>query len=170
MQTPAQREGVRRRLVDLIETQYGELSVSTVSAVAKKARVHYTSLARYLLYGKPKRTLSLRDRTLNAVAMVLDANPQWVRDGQGPRQLAFWPILLPSEAEQVIAEPVEQVTLVLNQVRKLPRAVQIRAFRAAIAALLDAVAQEGQTLDDQAYRCLMRLDALRRSGQTRAAG
>jgi len=170
MQTAVQREALRRRLAELIKKQYGDLNSASVNAVSKKAHVHYTSLARFLLYPEKKRTLSLRERTLDAAAVALDANPQWVRDGQGQKQLAFWPILLPSSAETVVGDPAEHVRLVLDQVATLPRTVQIRAFRAAVAAVLDVVVEEGQTLDDQAYRCLMRLDALRRSAARRVAG
>jgi hypothetical protein len=163
MQTPVQLEALRRRLGDLVKRKHGDLSPSSVRAVSKKARVHYTSLARFLLYPVDKRTSSLRASTLAAVAVALDANPQWVRDGQGQKQLALWPILLPTAAEAVVSDPAEHVKLVLEQVTTLPRMVQVRACRAAVSAMLDVVAQEGQTLDDQAYRCLMRLDAIRRS-------
>src|SRR6266568_334710 len=91
MQTTLQREGVRRRLGDLIRQQHGEVSPSVLVSLSTKARVHYTSLARYLLYPQQKRTRALRRQTLEAVAIALDVNPEWVRDGQGPKQLALWP-------------------------------------------------------------------------------
>ena len=169
MQTAAQQEAVRRRLGELIRSKLGELTPSSVRTVSRKARVHYTSLARFLLYPAEKRTMSLRESTLAAAAVALDANPHWVRDGQGQKQLAFWPILLPTLAESVVSDPAEQVRLVLEQVVLLPRMVQVKACRAAVSAMLDVVAEQGQTLDDQAYRCLMRLDAIRRSA-TRQAG
>jgi len=162
MQIAIQRDGLRRRLAELISKRYGGLDSRIVGDVSRKARVHYTSLARYLLYPMEKRTATLRRRTLDAVALALDANPQWLRDGQAPKQLGLWPILLPSSAETAVADPADQVRSVFDQVARLPKAVQIHAYRAAVAAVLDVVVQEGQTLDDQAYRCLMRLDALRR--------
>jgi hypothetical protein len=114
------------------------------------------------LYPEDKRTLSLRERTLDAAAVALNANPQWVRDGQGQKQLAFWPILLPTSGEVVVGDPAEHLRLVLDQVGAMPPILQVQAYRAAVSAILDVVAGQGQALDDQAYRCLMRLDVLRR--------
>jgi hypothetical protein len=168
MQTALQQEGVRSRLARLVSSSYGDLTCLSVRQVSKKAHVHYTSLARYLLYPKDRRTASLRRETLDAVAIALDANPQWVRDGQGPRQLTLWPILLRASAETGVSDPVEQMTSVATQVKRLPPRVQVLACRAAVAAMLDVVSAEGETLDDQAYRCLMRLDALRRTPGRRA--
>lgn len=170
MQTALQREGVRRRLGDLIRQQHGEVSSSVLGSLSTKARVHYTSLARYLLYPKQKRTLALRRQTLEAVAIALDVNPQWVRDGQGPKQLGLWPLLLPAPAEGAVENPDEQVPMVLDLIRSLPQQVRLRAYRAAVAAVIEVVTGEGKSPGDEAYRCLMRLDALRRSPTTRAVG
>ena len=170
MQTAWQLEGVRRRLGELIRQEHGEVSPSALVLLSAKARVHYTSLARYLLYPQQKRTRALRRQTLEAVAIALDVNPQWLRDGQGPRQLGLWPILLPAPAEGAVANPDEQVPMVLDLIRALPQQVRLRAYRAAVAAVIEVVTSEGKSPGDEAYRCLMRLDALRRSPRTRAAG
>jgi len=168
MQTPLQREGVRRRLGDLVRQRYDELNSSALASLATKARVHYTSLARFLLYPGPKRTRQLRRQTLDAVAIALDTSPQWLRDGQGPKQLGLWPILLPVAAEAAVANPDEQVPMVLEVIRTLPEHVRLRAYRAAVAAVIDVVTNEGSSPGEEAYRCLMRLDALRRAPTRRA--
>jgi hypothetical protein len=168
MQTALQREATRRRLGDLIRERHGELKPSTVGIVAARARVHYTSLARYLLYPTATRTGALRRRTFEAVAMALDTNPQWLRDGQGSQQLGVWPILTPAPAECVAANPDEQIVLVLQQIQALRPPLRLRAYRAAIAAAIEVVTSEGESLGAEAYRCLMRLDALRRSPLDRA--
>lgn len=170
MQTSLQHEGIRRRLGEVIRQSHGELNAPVVSSLSLKARVHYTSLARYLLYSRDKRTLALRRQTLEAVAVALDVNPQWLRDGQSPKQLGLWPLLLPASAEGSVANPDEQVFAVLREVGALPERIRLRAFRAAIAAVIEVVANEDQSLGDGAYRCLIRLDALRRSPKTRATG
>ena len=161
MQTAAQKEGVRNRLAEAAMATYGELSPSNVTLLAKKSGVHYTSLARYLLYPE-KRTGELRRRTLDAVALALDVNPEWIRDGQSQRQLSFWPKLLQPSAEIAEPNPDHQLGLVLTQVKTLAPPVRVLAYRAAVAAILEAVTNEGANLDGEAYRCLMQLDALRR--------
>jgi hypothetical protein len=163
MQTPLQREGIRRRLADLVRERHKELTCRTVAQVSADARVHYTSLARFLLYSGARRTQSLRDRTLDAVALALDTNPQWLRDGQGPKQLALWPLLLPRVAEGVVADPVEQVRSIIDDVNRLPEPIRVPALRSAVAAILETVTRSGETMGESAYRCLMRLDALQRS-------
>jgi hypothetical protein len=170
MQTPLQREGVRRRLGDLIRQRFGDLNPAALSLLSAKARVHYTSLARYLLYPQQRRTRALRRHTLDAVSIALDANPTWVRDGQGQKQLSLWPILLPTSAEGAVTNPDDQVSMVLELVRTLPQSIRFRAYRAAVAAVIEVVTSEGGSPGDEAYRCLMRLDALRRSPAARAVG
>jgi hypothetical protein len=170
MQTALQHAGVRRRLGDLIRQRLGQLNPSALASLSAKAQVHYTSLARYLLYPEGKRTLALRRKTLDAVAIAVDVNPQWLRDGQSPKQLGLWPLLLPVSAEAAVDNPHAHVLAVFQQLEALPERVRVKAYRAAIAAVIEAVAGENETLGAEAYRCLMRLDALRRSPATRAAG
>jgi hypothetical protein len=169
MQTGLQREGTRRRLATLIRERFGDVNPASLAELAAKARVHYTSLARYLLYPASKRTTALRQQTLSAVAMALDTNPVWLRDGQGAQQLGVWPLLTPSAGDCSAADPEEQIEVALTHLRALKPQLRVRAYRAAIAAAIEVVTAEGENPGDETYRCLIRLDALRRSRGVRVA-
>jgi hypothetical protein len=157
-------ESERDRLAELVVAKYGPVSKETVRRLAKDAGVHYTSLARYLLYTREqKRTSQLRTATLSAVAVRLESTLEWIRDGQGSKQLGLWPILVSTTAETRAVSPAELLSAVLAQIAALPEDVQIRASRAAVAAALEVAVSEGRPLNDQAYRCLLHLDAMRRA-------
>lgn len=172
MQTPAQIEGVRRRLREAIEIARGEVTTRVVREVSVEAGVNYTTLARYLLWPEAKRTTALRQSTLNAVALAVDADPGWVKEGQGQMQLSHWPLLHKESAESELPDPHGEVLSLLQQLREsdLPDAVRVRAYRAAVSAIIEEVAAEGRTVGHTAYRSLMRLDSLRRSNANVAAG
>jgi hypothetical protein len=169
MQTAAQREGMRKRVAELVRERYGSTDSAALRQLSVKARVHYTSLARYLSYSQPRRTATMRRQTLSAVAMALDVNPQWLVDGQATQQLGVWPLLTPATADCTAADPDEQMVIAVAQLRALAPHLRVRAYRAAIAAAIDAVTNEGASPGDETYRCLMRLDALRRVAPVRVA-
>lgn len=173
MQTAQQLEGVRRRLAELIKHAHGEVSTKTVRAVAQKARVSYTTVARFILEKGDKRTNALRASTITSLAIALDAEAGWLRDGQGQRQLSCWPLLLRDFAESEIPDPHEEVISLLQQLqglREISDAVRLRAYRAAVSAIIEVVTAEGQSIGHDAYRSLMRLDALRRGSRKLAVG
>jgi hypothetical protein len=166
MQTPKQLAGQRDRFTALLREARGEVNSAAVAWLSKESHVHYTTLARYLLH---RQTKELRAQSRDAVAMVFGVNPAWLRDGQGSRQLSVWPILTPSRAECEIPDPDAQIDAVIRQLRLLDESIRIRAYRAAISAAIESVAAAGMSLGDEAYRCLMRLDAIRQRTSERAA-
>lgn len=101
--------------------------------------------------------------------MALGRNPGWLRDGQGTRQLGVWPLLTPAHAECDAADPDAQIAIAIEQLRTLEAPLRVRAYRAAISAAIETVAGSGSALGDEAYRCLMRLDAIRPKGAKRAS-
>jgi transcriptional regulator with XRE-family HTH domain len=164
MQETGELLTIRDRLTELIRGKYGKVAKATVRAVCKEAGVHYTTLARYLLV-EENRTESLRPSTLRALANALDANLGWILDGKGHIQGSLWPILHRDSAESEVPDPHAQVLAVMEQLRDipdLPESVRLRAYRAAVSAVIDVVSAERRTIGHNAYRCLMRLDALRR--------
>ena len=122
----------------------------------------YTTLARLVVYKSGKRTTTCRSSTLNALAQALDVNPAWLRDGQGTQQLGFWPILTPVKAEGSAEEPLECLGVVIEFLRQLPNELLTRACRAAVAAAIETVVANGGVAPPDAYRSLMRLDAMHR--------
>lgn len=168
--TAGETGGMRTRLRQCIEERYGEITPKALRELAAAARVNYTTLARYLRYPTERSVQAPRARTLNQICLALDIRPEWLREGQGTQQLAFWPILLPSDAETEIPEPAELVRRALDNLRNLPPAVQRRACREAVSAMINTVASEGVMMPTEGYMCLMHLDALQRKRQSRAAG
>ena len=158
------------RLREAVKGRYGSLDREALSRLARDAGVHYTTVARLVLYPKSRRTTFPRRSTLNAIALALDVNPGWLSEGQGTQQLGLWPILLPVGAESTVGEPVEQVRVVVRHLTSLPDWLLLKACRAAISAALEVVVSNGAMVSPEVYRCLMRLDALHRSLQKPAAG
>jgi hypothetical protein len=166
--TRRQLDAQKKRITDRLVELRGELNRDAVAWLSVKSHVHYTTLARYFLYSGKAATNALRDRTLQGVAMALEHNPGWLRDGQGTRQLGVWPILTPAQAECDVADPDTQITIAIEQLRTLEMSLRVRAYRAAISAAIETVAGSGSSLGDEAYRCLMRLDAMRKKPAKRA--
>lgn len=169
--SPGEAAGMRSRMRKVIADRYGDWSPASLRDLAASARVAYTTLARFVAYKEPeRRTQSLRPAVLRAVALALDIRPEWLLDGQGDQQLGFWPILVSEEAESEISSPIDQVLTALRGLEHLTPETVLRACRAAVAAMLDTSSSQGEVMPAEAYRCLMRLDALQRTQHVRRAG
>jgi len=172
------RNGLRTRLIQCITDKYKSCDSAAVRLLADSAHVSYTTVARFVLYepvpkGRAKtRQVSshLRQSTIEALAVKLEVSATWLRDGQEPKQLGLWPILVGATAETKPADAAEELRLVLGLLRELPAHVCIKAARAAVAGILDTTVRNGYTIGPEAYRSLMRLDALHGSPACVKAG
>jgi hypothetical protein len=153
------QKGLRERLMAEITSKHVDISrKDAVKAVARSAGIEYSTLARYLLYDPP-RTYKLRNRTVDSLALVLDVNPAWLHDGQSPKQLSLWPILVAAEPETSPSDPIEQLERVIVDLRQASPDICLLACRAAISAILDVAVTRGTAFSADSYRSLMRLDA-----------
>ncbi len=157
-------EGLRARLTAAVEGQYGEVRTDTLSSLAKRAGVHYTVLAKFLLYETPQqRTHDIHERNLNRIALVLDTSTQWLRFGMKTLQRDMWLFALPKDEPTADADPGDEVRAMLREISKLPRAVQVRACREAVATMLGVVSASGAGVSQEGYSSLIRLDQLQRA-------
>lgn len=155
---------MRARLRELITEQYGDWNPPSLRRLAAASRVTYTTLARFVAYEEPaRRTRSLRPSVYRAIALALDVRAEWLVDGQGDQQLGLWPILVSEDPEGEIKSPSEQVLTALEALEKLTPSTAMRGCRAAVAAMLESAALSGEMMPPEAYRCLMRLDAMQRN-------
>ena|SRR5467141_4090302 len=156
----AQAKLFKDRLRALIIERYGGVRSKTIATLCRDAGISYTTLARFVMYSGSKRTACVRHVTINRLAIALRVTPAWLADGQGAQQLGFWPTLTPSTAEMEIQKPVDHIAFVMERLKELPEPILIRACRAALAAAVETLSREGHMAPQEAYRCLMRLDAL----------
>lgn len=172
------KSGLRDRLVQCITDKYKSCDSAAVRQLADSAHVSYTTVARFVIYepmpkGRAKTrqvTSYLRQSTIEALAVKLEVSATWLRDGQEPKQLGLWPILVAGTAETKPADAAAELRLVFELLRDLPDHVCIKAARAAVAAILEATVRNGCTIGPEAYRSLMRLDALHGSPACAKAG
>jgi hypothetical protein len=160
---------IRTRLHTVIRKKFGTVDQATVRQVAMRAGVSYSTLARFLIYEGDGRTRLLRRRTLHDLAVGLDVNTAWLLDGQGTQQLGIWPILSSTSAETTTQRPLDQVQIVVDLLGQLPDRVLTRVCRAIVSTILATVVSNDAIMPAEAYRCLMRLDALHRSDAGRVA-
>lgn len=161
--------GLRERLTTAISAGLGSIEPSTLRRLAKRARVSYTTLARFVRYdagksrsGRPRQVSGkLRRATLEALAVQLEVTADWLETGAGSRQLGLWPILVANEAETKPADPIVELRSVAEQLDHLPEDVRVKAARAAVAAILEVTVDCNCSVGAPAYRSLIRLDALR---------
>lgn len=155
---------MRTRLARVLEehSEYGEVTTETVRALAEKASLSYSTLARYLLYEPPNRTESLRRSSVVAVARALDLNPNWLRDGQGSRQLGLWPVAVSDVEPDDDVEPLAELRRSLLCLEDLPKELQLRASRAALSAILETVVENDGELRGELYEALVKVDAAHR--------
>lgn len=159
---------MRDRLATLIRERYGDLGSKEIAILSRDSGVSYTTLARFLKYGEHKQTKALRRSTVNRLAIALRVTPSWLIEGQGAQQLGFWPTLTPTAAEMEIQKPAEHLAFVMERLKELPQQVLIRTCRAALSAAVEALSREGHMAPQEAYRCLIRLDALQSEENRRA--
>lgn len=160
---------MRDRLATLIKERYGDLGSKEIAVLSRESGVSYTTLARFLIYRKRKQTKLLRRSTVDRLAIALRVTPSWLVDGQGAQQLGFWPALTPTAAEMEIQKPAEHLAFVMERLKELPPQVLIRTCRAALSAAVEALSREGLMAPQEAYRCLMRLDALQTEANRHAS-
>lgn len=157
-------EGLRKRLRAVVEQRYGKVRTDSLASLADQAGVHYTVLAKFLLYEAPKqRTHDIHERNLRKIALALDTSTQWLRFGMKAQQRDMWIFALPAEDSSGSADPADEVTTMLRELRRLPRLVQIRACREAVATILAVVSASGAEISHEGYSSLMRLDQLQRA-------
>lgn len=157
-------EGLRRRLRAAVEQRYGEVRTDSLASLAEQAGVHYTVLAKFLLYDAPKqRTHDIQERNLRKIALALDTSTQWLRFGVKAQQRDMWLFALPAEEPSEPTDPGDEVRTMLQELRRLPRAVQVRACREAVATILGVVSASGAEVSREGYSSLMRLDQLQRA-------
>jgi hypothetical protein len=164
-------DAIRRRICDRIRDLHGDVTPATVKAVAERAKIEPTTLARFVLYFEDaeRRTDAMRSKTLERVALALDVRAGWLIGGVGNQQLNFWPILVHTDAEtELPAAPETQVQTAIRDLAALSLAVRTRACRAAVAAMLEVTAGAGEVMSSESYRSLMRLDAMQRAPQRKA--
>jgi transcriptional regulator with XRE-family HTH domain len=97
--------------------------------------------------------------TLRTLAAALNTTVAWLRDGVHEEQLDAFAATIPSVEEAKKADPLEKVRVLLNELRFLPREAQVKACRAAVSAMLDALAGAGQMVPE-AYQSLVYLDGI----------
>ncbi len=172
-------DAIRRRLAEAVADKHGSCGSRTVRLVAEGAGIEYTTLARFVLYGTERdssdasvrQTRKMRRGTLAAVANALDIRLEWLLDGQGARQLGLWPILVQNDAESPGGvDEIGELEHVIEDLRPRSTSVRIKAARAAISAVLDALVAAGEVGTPQSYRSLMRVDALHRRGAAEKVG
>lgn len=151
--------GIRNRLTQAIERELGELSPATVAKVAERANLRYTTLARFVLYEEPKRTLQLQQRTVLAICKALDLNPDWLLDGEGARQLGFWPMLLPDTFKEKPSAVEEMRTVFEFATQITDSPARTRICRAIAGACIEASVREGIAVPVQVYTSLLRIDS-----------
>lgn len=134
--------------------------MQSVKWLAKKSGITYTTLARLLLDSYAKRTSAPRHATVDRLARALRANTAWIETGQGVEQRSFWPAAVPEDEETQKADPISTVCALLTALRELPDPLRNRAYRSALASAIDTLSQQGHRPSEEAYECLMQLDAL----------
>lgn len=173
MQNRPRQRGTRARLQALLEesSRYGGVSTQSVRKLATDADLSYTTLARYLLYDPPERTETLRRSSLTSIAHALDVNPNWLRDGQGSRQLALWPVAVRDVEPDDEVDPLSELRRAIDSLADLSADVRLAASRAGINAILRTVVERGAEPKDDVYEALLRVDASHRGlGEYEEAG
>jgi hypothetical protein len=161
-------DAVRNRVFTLMdERRLGGRDTVSVRKLAKLSEVAYTTLARFLLSSD---TDELRKQSLARVARALDSTPEWIRDGQGTKQLGLWPAPYAGRDEAQEGHPLKQVSEVMECIAGLPANIQVRVARAAVAAVVEVLVGAGEAVDPGAYQCLRRLDSLHRPSVLRKVG
>jgi hypothetical protein len=82
-----------------------------------------------------------------------------LRDGVAAEQTDVFAVAFPSKEEAGNADPTLQVSAAIQRLRHYPRELQVRACRAAVAAMLDVVASAG-LLMPEGYQSLAYLDGM----------
>jgi hypothetical protein len=152
---------LRNRLRRMIHDEYGDVTTEALRDLAGRTGLSYTTLARFLTYEGKGSTRSLRNGTIAALSRVLDVRTDWLRDGQGSRQLGFWPRLDPADADALAVETgdLDDLHRVIGLLAELPPgSIRTRVCRAAVGACIDAAAREGVPLSEEVYGALVRLD------------
>jgi len=155
----------RNRLTQAITEKYKGLETEGLRRLASDAGVSYSTLARYVRY-KPGKddarqvTHNPRKSTLEALALQLGVSFSWIWDGQEPKQLGLWPLLVASCAETAPSDPRQELKTVLELLEEVPEGVRIKAARAAVSAILEETVRNKCMIGPKAYRALIRLDAL----------
>jgi transcriptional regulator with XRE-family HTH domain len=170
MQRRLQRETVRDRLGSLLRKARGAVDTKSVRWLARRSGVGYTTLARLLLDSYSLPTSTPRRRTIDRVALVFGANSEWLATGQGVEQRSLWPALLPDAADADLSDPTPQVRRLFEEVQGLPEPARNRAYRAAVAAVIETVSSHGHGLSHEVYGCLMLLDSLLSEPRRRQVG
>lgn len=157
-------EGLRKRLRAAVEKRYGEVRTDSLAALAAQSGVHYTVLAKFLLYEAPRqRTHDIHERNLRKIALALDTSTQELRFGVRTQQRDMWLFAVPSEEPTESVDPGDELRAMLRDLRRLPRAVQVRACREAVATILGVVSASGAEVSREGYGSLIRLDQLQRA-------
>jgi len=157
-------EGLRKRLRAAVEQRYGEVRTDSLASLAARAGVHYTVLAKFLLYEAPKqRTHDIKEPNLRKIALALDTTTQQLRFGLQTQQRDMWLFAVPDEGSTEDADPGDEVRAMLHDLRRLPRAVQVKACREAVATILGVVSASGAEVSREGYGSLIRLDRLQRA-------
>jgi transcriptional regulator with XRE-family HTH domain len=100
--------------------------------------------------------------TLSRLAEHLGTTAQLLRHGVDTQQTDAFAVAFPSREEAGNADPTLQVSSTVVSLRRYPRELQVRACRAAVAAMLDVVASAGQIMPE-GYRSLAYLDGMQRT-------
>jgi hypothetical protein len=103
--------------------------------------------------------------TLSRLAEHLGTTAQWLRHGVAAEQTDAFAVAFPSKEEAGNADPTLQVASTLRSLRRYPRDLQVRACRAAVAAMLDVVASAGQLMPE-GYQSLAYLDGMQSTTTT----
>lgn len=152
---------VRTRLKEAIASTYGNVSTSSMSSLADKSGVSYSTVARFIHhYDDPnQQTNSMQRSTVNQLAPHLNSTSNYLLYAVGSKQQGFWPRLAEPETELNDYDPVADVIAAVRKIRHLESQTQIRLCRAIIVGLLNTTFQEGVRASGDLHEALIRVDA-----------